>query len=483
VKKRNREGRVLRYEHNHKVATPLDLAKLNLDYHLFLSHEWVHGQYQMRLVKDGLCRLSKDLQVFLDVDDLGEGRGTSDVDRSYAFLCFLTEGFFSSRNCFLELIRAVCMKKPILVMLEAEVGKHGGIGMAEALVGLQSALSAATGKWNIAHEMRKWHLISAEGAEVPSFEVMSALLENAPRFQMSHVSVFQTITLRSIAERLVKPVAQPGEGSMKRFNHLLNSAGEGSVRKRMQNSAGEGSTKRLAKSSASRDETSTGDRDSAGAEGGSSPRPSSPGLRRSKSSRAPTTKLYTDCERSRRAIPVAPPRVGRAFHVYCSNYNKGAAALMEELMLTRKLRRACMQPRPIPCSAQRPLSAVRGTVRTAGKLEPGQLKATSQRDQLEESEHMLLYLTKDTWTQAGASAEFAKEVLAAMDAGAHLLVAHEFTRRHPPSTASGHCSLIVPCALCVVQVCICCLRMSSHPPSTTPKTGKRRHGSHHLAHQ
>ena len=49
------------------------------DFHLFLSHVWSTGQDQMRVIKQLLVERIPDLSVFLDVDDLKEGRGAEYV--------------------------------------------------------------------------------------------------------------------------------------------------------------------------------------------------------------------------------------------------------------------------------------------------------------------------------------------------------------------------------------------------------------------
>ena len=51
-------------------------------YHLFLSHRWGTGQDQMRILKQRLMELIPELRIFLDVDDLREGRGAESVDES-----------------------------------------------------------------------------------------------------------------------------------------------------------------------------------------------------------------------------------------------------------------------------------------------------------------------------------------------------------------------------------------------------------------
>ena len=86
-------------------------------------------------------------------------------------------------------------------------------------------------------------------------------------------------------------------------------------------------------------------------------------------------------------------------HVYCSPHNEGALDLANSLNET-----------------------FGSTIRSAQLL---QTVAT-----INECEHMLLYLTDRTWRSGGTSEQLAAHVSAAMEAGVHLLLAHEVP---PPS--------------------------------------------------
>jgi len=61
-------------------------------FHLFLSHVWGSGQDQMRVVKTRLLEMMPDAKVFLDVDDLTEGKGAEFVDASVVSLVFVSAG-------------------------------------------------------------------------------------------------------------------------------------------------------------------------------------------------------------------------------------------------------------------------------------------------------------------------------------------------------------------------------------------------------
>ena len=104
-------------------------------------------------------------------------------------------------------------------------------------------------------------------------------------------------------------------------------------------------------------------------------------------------------------ILLAPLHDGRAFHVYCSPQNLGSEAVGLELAAVLK-----------------------------------GLRVTNAFSDLKQSEHMLLYLTKATWTRGAASAAFAHEVCEALRAGVHLLLCHEFPSMLGDSDARMACA-------------------------------------------
>ena len=103
---------------------------------------------------------------------------------------------------------------------------------------------------------------------------------------------------------------------------------------------------------------------------------------------------------------LTPPPLthGRTHHLYSSPHNLGASAVVEEL------RCALLE------------QSGKGAERCSAKP----LKATTAFAELNQCEHMLLYLTSATWTRGEASAAFAREVEEAQRLGVHLLLVHEF---------------------------------------------------------
>ena len=106
---------------------------------------------------------------------------------------------------------------------------------------------------------------------------------------------------------------------------------------------------------------------------------------------------------------LVPPALthGRTRHLYCSPHNLGAEGIGVELNELFRRRGG----------------KSRGRRSIAGSAP---LKMTTSFAELEQCEHMLLYLTSATWTTAEHSISFAREVAQAQRLGVHLLLVHEF---------------------------------------------------------
>lgn len=163
-----RARRLRRNDDNSEVTAPsIDRGH----FHLFLSHSWSSGQDQMRVVKQRLIEMLPDLHVFLDVDDLAEGRGAEYVDRSSTVLIFLSDGYFESANCMRELLRAMYDNKPIITLHETSV-KHGGLTLKDIETGLEGVprLLAAT---TLGAEIKEWGCdFLDDGFQCPSLREM-----------------------------------------------------------------------------------------------------------------------------------------------------------------------------------------------------------------------------------------------------------------------------------------------------------------------
>jgi hypothetical protein len=103
---------------------------------------------------------------------------------------------------------------------------------------------------------------------------------------------------------------------------------------------------------------------------------------------------YVQGELSNKKLqPLRSPAHENGYHVYCSPHNAGALELVQEMA-------AVLSMNPL---------------------------ATESIDNIAMCDHMLVYLTALTWTSGNASAAFAKEVEHTMNAGVHILLAHEMS--------------------------------------------------------
>jgi len=164
-------------------------------YHAFLSHVWHTGQDQMRVVKQRLLELLPDVKIFLDVDDLKEGRGQEYLDRSTLVVIFVSDGYFVSPNCMRELLRANFDQKPILALIEPEA-KRGGLTQEKVQAQLQAA-EGSYARWGLADEMREWPY------EVPRPAMLYYSLVSTAPIEWNRIGLFQDVTLRLIANRLI----------------------------------------------------------------------------------------------------------------------------------------------------------------------------------------------------------------------------------------------------------------------------------------
>jgi hypothetical protein len=122
---------------------------------------------------------------------------------------------------------------------------------------------------------------------------------------------------------------------------------------------------------------------------------------------------YVDGELvSQKLKPLPPPKDEHKFHVCCSERNPGALELMMELAEKQKFELKLDEAHDTPSMSVRQSRAEVLFVKT-------------NVDSLAECDHLLLYLTSQTWTRGETSQALGKEVLRAMDLGVHVLLAHE----------------------------------------------------------
>ena len=217
------------------TGEPVTARKLppQLEYHLFLSHQWGTGQDQMRVTKSRLLEMMPDVQIFLDVDVKGLRLGDleSYVRASEVVLCFCSQGYFSSRNCLRELRAAVRLDKPLLALLETDESK-GGMSVEQIRTQLMEADEL----------MLKW-FGSADAEALSGARLADALLAREP-IEFNRLGPFQDVTMRMIAsellseprriylraERLRPPKLGPPRGKDKRFHLFVSTYNRGCKR-------------------------------------------------------------------------------------------------------------------------------------------------------------------------------------------------------------------------------------------------------------
>ena len=348
-------------------------------FHLFLSHSWMHGQDPMRLVKERLITglLPGTIEVFLDVDNLDTGRGTEYVDRSQHFVLFLTTDYFESKSCFGELLRALELKKPLTIMVEAEENKHGGISFESALLKLQAACEHAAGTWHL-----------ADVVKIPSCDAIAETLRRCRVLAFDRIPAFLDVTLCLLCEPIVVP-PQSRKNKLRALSSVLSPkrsrSRKNSMTENRWSSSRESSCQSLSQSMQSIvPKASEGVLHLQASEGGESEESTSPCT---PAAQAPVNNdrmcmLRRELVR-RKPAPLPLPRGGCAHHVYLSSHNPGASELISELM--------------DQCVAQQ-------------RLGEG-LAVTSQLSELPRAEHMLictvaLGLQPRTGRQGGLSCPF-----------------------------------------------------------------------------
>ena len=311
----------LRYCSNDAEAIPVEITEPEV-FHLFLSHAWKTGAHQMRIIKDRLStEVLPGLRVFLDVDDLVGGHGVWDVDRSAHLLCFMSDGYAESKNCIRELCRAVLTDTPVSLMLEQDSVK-GGFNVTVALEKLKESidniyredLNQRDKFWGLKDEIAGWHTRLCNGRKtlkgsITFEDIKNALLSHHgwPPLQWSRQRALQTVSLRLLAARFVRPASCDSNGGGERATIQEHHDVLEELSKQPHASLVQAS--------------------SSGMEAGN------------------VEKCYMESELVRRRIALPRPRHGKSYHVYCSDNNAGAAEMLNELrkahgihvMVTRKL--------------------------------------------------------------------------------------------------------------------------------------------------
>jgi hypothetical protein len=106
-------------------------------FHLFLSHQQLHGQDQVEVIKYRLEALCPGIRVFIDTDLSNTGRGLQDlaeldafVENAKVIVFFLTRQYFDSYWCVQEMKGAKARKQATVLMLDTDP-RHGGLSIEE----------------------------------------------------------------------------------------------------------------------------------------------------------------------------------------------------------------------------------------------------------------------------------------------------------------------------------------------------------------
>lgn len=136
--------------------------------------------------------------------------------------------------------------------------------------------------------------------------------------------------------------------------------------------------------------------------------------------------MYVRDEVTRHLAELTEPQVrSKRFHVFCSVHNAGARMLVDEVQ------RLLMKPPPMELEASLSMVSRWNTFAkkfsTPKMLHPraAGLLVSENSDDLEDCDHMLLYLNAQTWTSGNQSELLAEDIKNAMAFGVHLLLAHE----------------------------------------------------------
>lgn len=193
------EREAIAARHLHRVADDNDVVPPSIPgdhYNCFLSHVWGTGQDQMRVVKTRLNEMIPGLRVFLDVDDLKEGRGMEYVDRSDVVLIFCSDGYFVSQNCMRECLRAIFQGKHLVTLLEPD-RHHGSLSRDQIRNQLVEA-DDLYATWGLDEEMREWGFPKPTPAQM-----LDHIFGAQPPIEWNRLGAYQDVSMKLIAMRLL----------------------------------------------------------------------------------------------------------------------------------------------------------------------------------------------------------------------------------------------------------------------------------------
>eukprot|EP00940_MAST-03C_sp_MAST-3C-sp2_P002281 g2281.t1 len=159
----------------------------------------------MRIIKTKLKMLLPDVSVFLDVDNLGNGKDHPHLDFSDTVLVYLTTGFFKSFACFREVLRAFLKKIPCIAVLESDTSAaKGGLTEEVAREKIQrqfhAYLESKEGDDLMAYFEKEW---KNPDLELPTAKKIEAWIFEKDPITWYRLHDFQEVSMRLIASRIV----------------------------------------------------------------------------------------------------------------------------------------------------------------------------------------------------------------------------------------------------------------------------------------
>ena len=197
------QRRLLKHPSDERVIMP-ELPP-GIKYHLFLSHVWKTGQDQCRIMKQRLLETLPDASIFLDIDDMVQGVGKEYLDISEYCLVFCTQGYFESKNCMRELLRAVVTHKKVITLLEPDIN-HGAMSREDVMLALQAADDGNYVRWGLDEELAEWAINDGTTEDIPDCHEIYRYLFQEDALEWERVAYFQEVTIRLLAERIANPV-------------------------------------------------------------------------------------------------------------------------------------------------------------------------------------------------------------------------------------------------------------------------------------
>jgi len=97
-------------------------AESNCEFHAFFSHVWSTGQAKSHAIVRKMQLIMPGVRIWLDVDDNESYGGNLEqaVSDSKVFIVFISKDYFASMNCRREIITAVRLGKPFIVIYEGD---------------------------------------------------------------------------------------------------------------------------------------------------------------------------------------------------------------------------------------------------------------------------------------------------------------------------------------------------------------------------